>query len=97
MVFVTEIRLFGLVLFITAILLALAAVATKTSHIRFQDPFQSGSSSGTEGPETQDVAFTKLPIIWPLIAIAATGLLFWLSFSTEPPRKPPKRYRRTRR
>ncbi len=91
-----ELRLFGLVLFITTILLALAAVATKTSQIRFQNPLQSSPQSGTE-EDADSAQFTSIPISWPLIAAAATGLLFWLFFSTESPRAKPARKRRSRR
>ncbi len=94
-----HLRLIGLVLFITAILLALAAAATKTTHIRIQtgaaahnflaspagnqpqsdltpDGFDFGqhSSATIEGPSPE---FTSTPVVWPLLAAGATGLLLW--------------------
>ncbi len=122
------IRLIGLALFITAILLTLAAAITKTSHINVQLPNSTsatpGNSEANSGapvvapvlvpggnavlppgvpgteqlPATNAAAqFTSVPIIWPLIIAAGTGLLMWFLHPTEPLRKSSNSIRKSRR
>lgn len=47
-----QVRLLGLVLFITAIFLAMAAAATQTTHIRFKQPAGVVDGGGTAGWQT---------------------------------------------
>lgn len=51
-----QVRLIGLVLFITAIFLAMAAAATQTTHIRFKQPMRDANGRiipGWQAPESQ--------------------------------------------
>ena len=45
-----QIRLIGLLLFITAVVLALAAAVTRTTHVRFHDPRASPGTPGAAAP-----------------------------------------------
>lgn len=51
-----QVRLIGLVLFITTIFLAMAAAATQTTHIRFKQPMRDANGRiipGWQTPESQ--------------------------------------------
>ena len=73
-----RVRLTGLFLFITSILLGLAVAATQTSHIRFKKT--DGMLAATD-PETglsiDELQFVSVPVIYPLAAVGAAGLLLW--------------------
>ena len=88
----TNIRLIGLMLFITAIALALAAAATRTTHVRISDPWgimpELPAEAESEAPARDDlehdrhaghpvVSFTSVPIYWPLVALSVLGLGLW--------------------
>lgn len=76
-----RVRLTGLLLFITAILLGLASAATRTSHLRVEQP--SSVANPVVGPttelppESQPLDFVNVPIFYPLAVVAAAGLLMW--------------------
>lgn len=107
-------RLIGLALFITAILLALAAAITKTTHIRMQAPGRvaqeqsdptsvlpppMGSGIGSEVPQGNPDAmhFQSVPVVWPLLIAAGTGLLMWFMLPGETRRSKTYSNRRSRR
>jgi hypothetical protein len=94
-----QLRLMGLVLFITAIFLVLAAAITKTTHIRLQIPgardasHSGGPSDSLDLPPLFEPAvdgsaaqFTSVPVVWPLIIAAGLGLLMWFMLASDPPR-----------
>ena len=54
-----QVRLLGLVLFITSIFLAMAAAATHTTHIRFNQP--AGDARGGNFPDSQAPDASILP------------------------------------
>ncbi len=107
-----KVRLMGLMLFITSGLLALAAIATKTTHIRFKQPdaVEAGSVDPTEArelngevPVPSSVQFRSVPIVYPLSGVGGLGLLMWFvpaagaSTSTTGRNRTARRRRRRRR
>ncbi len=106
----SQLRLIGLVLFITTLFLAMAAAATKTTHIRFKksSPVNANQSSGhareTLGSveqasplpaPSQALEFVAVPVIYPLLIAGVVGLLMW--FVPAPRREIKSARKRTRR
>lgn len=101
-----HIRLIGLFLFMTAMIIALAAAMTQTSQIRFKRPHRqvSGSSfepAPTTTPEStgKELEFISVPIIYPLGVVGFAGLLLWFvpaigSTSTQRSKRKRRRKRR---
>lgn len=99
-----RLRLIGLILFVTAVLIAFAAAATQTTHIRFGpanrtlDP--NASQSDTNIPADSQpplVEFRNVPIVYPLAGVGALGLLLWFAPAAAQPTARPKRRRRSSR
>ncbi|MBX3423262.1 MAG: hypothetical protein KF752_17020 [Pirellulaceae bacterium] len=105
-----NVRLFGLVLIVTTLLLALAAVATQTAEIRFErhsagalkqiasknSDMQTGRPVGDVEP-TAPSQFISVPVIVPLGAAGMLGLLFWFTPATATAKSIGGRPRRSRR
>jgi hypothetical protein len=75
-----KIRLFGLVLIMTTMLLGLAAVVSHTWEIRIQQLKFSpplGAVDGASPAPSQEVKFVRVPVLFPLAAAGFLGLLFW--------------------
>lgn len=70
-----RVRLTGLLLFVTAILLGLASAATRTSDIRVKQPDRPGADQLSE--EKDELQFAVVPIYYPLAVVAVAGLLLW--------------------
>lgn len=75
-----RVRLTGLMLFITAIILGLAAAITQTSHLQFKRP-DLASVESNEPPQNEGevfpLQFSSIPIIYPLIGVGLLGLALW--------------------
>jgi hypothetical protein len=75
-----RVRLTGLMLFITAIVLGLAAAITQTSHLEFKRPDAASVESENlaigEG-EVSPLQFASIPIIYPLVGVGLLGLALW--------------------
>jgi len=85
-----QLRLFGLVLFITTIFLAMAAAATQTTHIRFKQP------SHDAGPaDDNSLQFTAIPVVYPLVIAGGIGLLMWFVPAPLTAHKPARKKRRS--
>lgn len=102
-----QLRLIGLVLFITSFFLVMAAAVTQTTHIRFKRPgsvAQSQSSASPDNgilpgggeplPDPQDLSFVSVPVIYPLVAAGLAGLVLWF---VPAPRAVPKAKRKRSR
>lgn len=101
------VRLTGLMLFVTAIFLALAAAATQTTSIKFkirdEAPAPTGTANtGIDGATPAGAStgprFRSVPIVWPLLVAGIAGLLMWFvpaPIANSPPAK--RRRRRKRR
>lgn len=75
-----RVRLAGLMLFITAIILGLAAAITQTTHLQFNRPDVESanlSEATTEESEVSPLQFSSIPIIYPLSAVGLLGLALW--------------------
>lgn len=80
-----NIRLFGLVLIITSLILGMAAVATQTTTIRIGDfgilGKMENDGSGNYDREVKavpgEVDFVSVPVAYPLIAACGLGLAMW--------------------
>lgn len=92
-----QLRLIGLALIITSIILALAAAATQTTHIRIKQP-ESQTASDTDGQPfvlpPEPVKFTSIPILWPLLLAGGLGTLLWFATPTGSRSAGSKRRRR---
>lgn len=85
-----QLRLFGLVLFITTIFLAMAAAATQTTHIRFKQP-----SRDVSPVDDKPLQFTAIPVIYPLVIAGSIGLLMWFVPAPLTAHKPARKKRRS--
>lgn len=88
-------RLLGLILFITTIFLAMAAVATQTQEIRLFDG-RNSSQPVNEAEQTEEAIpkFVSIPILWPLAIAGGIGLVLWF---VPAPREPSVKRKRRRR
>jgi hypothetical protein len=78
-----QLRLLGLILFITTVFLGMAAVATQTREIRLYDARNNNAlDEGGESDEAAAPRFVSMPILWPLVACGGLGLIMW--FGTAP-------------
>ena len=103
---VQQVRLVGLFLFITAILLAMAAAATQTTHIRVsqldsapqQVPGDAPIADPTNGGQTLPTnQFRSIPIVYPLTLVGVLGLALWFAPSIVLPDRGKGRKSRRRR
>lgn len=99
-----RVRLVGLFLFITAVFIALAAAATKTTHINFKRPDRvveaevaAQSPDGVGPGGTPPLEFRSVPIVYPLLVVGAAGLMLWFGPAAALPRNETKKRRTTRR
>lgn len=99
-----RVRLVGLFLFITAFFIALAAVATKTTHINFKRPdrvveaeIAAQTPEGVEPRSTPPLEFRSVPIVYPLLVVGAAGLMLWFGPAAALPQKENQKRRTTRR
>lgn len=83
-----NIRLFGLVLVITSMMLGLVALATQTTTIRIGDTGVFGGSKDSElgdydgivpgeSNASGEVQFITVPVAYPLMAACCLGFVFW--------------------
>ncbi len=87
-----NVKLFGLVLIITSLLLGMAALGTHTTSIRFgdtgifgdsglvHDPGHVGNSANSgfeDSQEAREVNFVSVPVAYPLLAAGCLGLVLW--------------------
>ena len=105
-----QIRLIGLILFITGVVLGLAAAATRTTHISVSDlwvsqtpPNPNQAQARPENPfAIQDPAelttegFTRIPVAWPLLGLGGLGLCLWFMQPTSPAQRGKASYRKRR-
>ncbi len=81
----SQIRLFGLVLFVTSVFLAMAAAVTQTTHIRFKKREQVATTPlGNEAAQTvgttdeaSGLQFVAVPVLYPLVIAGGVGMLMW--------------------
>ncbi len=81
----SQIRLIGLVLFITSVFLAMAAAVTHTTHIRFKEREEVATTPQSTEPEHSpavtdeaiSLQFVAVPVIYPLMIAGGVGLLMW--------------------
>ncbi len=95
-----QLRLIGLILFITTVFLSLAAFATQTTEIRLFDARQNAQPTEepideTQPPPDPSPKFVSIPILWPLALSGGLGLVLW--FGTAPRDTDATRNRRRRR
>ena len=106
-----QLRLIGLILFITTVFLSLAAFATKTTEIRLFDVRQHSQNAGDsdfnsshdetihgdgiDQGQSPKPTFISVPILWPLLFSGGLGLALW--FGTAPRSVELTRGRRRRR
>jgi len=80
-----NIRLMGLVLIITSLMLGLAAVATQTTTLRIGDigvarnleDRDTASYNGEIEASPGEVRFVSVPVAYPLMAACCLGLVLW--------------------
>ena len=98
-----HLRLIGLILFITALFLALAAAATQTTQIRVNRGLRPSTLPASDSTDERaanadgsaaPLEFVSVPVVWPLGLAGGLGLLMW--FATAP-REPTGRSRRRRK
>ncbi len=101
-----NLRLFGLVMIVTTMLLGLAAVATQTTTIRFGLPSALAGNEIVQQFPVDDgdtpIHFIRVPIAYPLIAAIVVGSLMWflpgaMRAGTVPPKNSVRRKRPRRR
>lgn len=103
-----KIKLFGLVLIITTLILAMAVMVTETFEIRIHrlDTSKQNSPmngpSNSQAPSATESEFVEIPIFVPLTFAGGLGLLFWfvpggLSAVSPSPQPRGKRRRSGRR
>lgn len=81
----SKVRMFGLVLITTTLIIAMAAMVTETFEIRIHRFYHTGMSSSSSMPEStpqpsqpaEPSEFVEIPILVPLAAAGGLGLLFW--------------------
>ncbi len=78
-----KIRLFGLVLIITTLILAMAVMVTETFEIRIhrfntsKQNSQMNGPSNSPAPSATESEFVEIPIFVPLTFAGGLGMLFW--------------------
>ncbi|MCA9133007.1 MAG: hypothetical protein KDA45_07620 [Planctomycetales bacterium] len=105
-----QLRLIGLVLFITSIFLALAAIATQTSHLKVKRPSPPTPAEGTAAEEVDTAThaddtdlepipvvlhFASVPMAIPIALAGLIGLILW--FAPAPRRATSKTRRKRKR
>ena len=86
-----QIRLIGLLLFITSVVLGLAAAATRTTHVSISglwlskgepdlipDELSESTTLGNQqGLSSAHEDSASIPVAWPLLALGGLGLCLW--------------------
>ena len=99
-----KIRLFGLVLVVTSMMLGMAALATQTTTIRIGDTgiFGNMDNPGYAQYDTVDpfetvdpvsskeVHFVTVPVAYPLVAACCLGFILWFLPEVMNPKKSAK-------
>lgn len=83
---------------ITTIIIALAALMTRTTHVQFRSfgsPSAVGTSTGEANTSGEDTEYISVPILYPLAGVGLLAMLLWFVPAGALPSE--KKTRRSRR